>query len=106
MSYPPEEKCMQCHAVIKTQSPAVKKLNEYYAAKKAVPWVRVYAVPDYVYFSHKIHIQRAKIGCEVCHGPVGERDALVQEKPTSMQSCIDCHKEKGAAVNCRACHDR
>jgi hypothetical protein len=106
MSYPPEAKCLQCHALIKADSPAIKKLNGYNSEKKTVPWVRIYEVPDYVYFSHKVHFKRAKIDCQVCHGPVAERDALSKEKPTSMQSCIDCHKEKGAPVNCRACHER
>jgi len=105
MNYPPEDKCMTCHATIKTDSPAIKKLAEYAAQEKPVPWVRIYAVPDYVYFSHRTHVKKAKLDCEACHGPVREREVLSKEKPTSMAACISCHKEKGAGTGCRTCHD-
>ena len=105
MNYPPEEKCMSCHATIKTDSPAIKKLADYAAQKKPVPWVRIYQVPDYVYFSHRTHLKKAKLDCEACHGPVREREVLSKEKSTSMAACISCHKEKGAQTGCRTCHD-
>jgi hypothetical protein len=105
MTYPPEEKCMTCHATIKADSPAIKKLAEYAAQKKPVPWVHIYEVPDYVYFSHRTHVRKAKLDCENCHGPVRERDVLTKEKSTSMAACISCHKEKGAPTGCRTCHD-
>ena len=105
MSYPEEEKCMVCHATIRAESPAIKKLAEYSAQKKPVPWVQVYHVPDYVYFSHRTHLKKAKLECETCHGQVRKRDVLTKEKPTSMQACMSCHKEKGASVNCRTCHN-
>ena len=105
MGYPPEEKCMTCHATVKTDSPAIKKLSEYAAQKKSVPWVQIYEVPDYVYFSHRTHVGKAKLDCENCHGPVRERDVLTREKSTSMAACIGCHKEKGARIGCRTCHD-
>ena len=105
MNYPPEEKCMSCHATIKTDSPAIKKLAQYAAQKKPVPWVQIYSVPDYVYFSHQRHVTRAKLDCEGCHGPVREREVLTREKSIAMAACINCHKEKGASIDCRTCHD-
>ncbi|MGA2984093.1 MAG: cytochrome c3 family protein [Terriglobia bacterium] len=105
ISYPPEGKCMTCHATIKADSPAIKKLAEYVAQKKPLPWVQIYEVPDYVYFSHRTHVNKAKLDCEACHGPVREREVLTKEKPTSMAACINCHKEKGAPTGCRTCHD-
>jgi hypothetical protein len=105
MRYPDELKCMACHATIKTDSPAIKKLAEYAAQKKPVPWVQIYAVPDYVYFSHRTHLKKARLACEACHGPVRERDLIIKEKPTSMPACINCHKAKGAPTGCRTCHD-
>jgi len=105
MSYPPEEKCMTCHATVAADRPAINKLAEYAAQKKPVPWVPIYRVPDFVYFSHRKHVQKAKLDCENCHGPVRERDVIVREKPISMAACISCHKEKGASTNCRTCHD-
>jgi len=105
MSYPPEAKCMTCHATVKADSPSIKKLAQYASEKRSVPWVHIYAVPDYVYFSHRTHVQKAELDCEACHGAVRERDALTKEKSTSMAACISCHKEKGAPIGCRTCHD-
>jgi hypothetical protein len=105
MSYPPEAKCMTCHTTIKADSPSIKKLAEYAAQKKSMPWVRIYEVPDYVYFSHRTHLNKGKLDCESCHGPVRERDVLTKEKSASMIACINCHKEKGAPTGCRTCHD-
>jgi hypothetical protein len=105
MGYPPEEKCMACHATIKADSPTIKALAAYAAQKQPVPWVRIYQVPDYVYFSHRTHVRKAKLDCGDCHGPVRDRDVLTKEKPTSMPACIACHKEKGAPTGCRTCHD-
>jgi hypothetical protein len=105
MTFPPEEKCITCHAAVKADSPAIKKLAEYAAKKKPVPWVPVYVLADYVYFSHRTHVNRAKLQCEACHGPVQERDVLTREKPNTMATCISCHKENGAPTGCRTCHD-
>jgi len=105
IGYPSEAKCMECHTTIKSDSPVIKKLAEYQKGKKAVPWVRVYQVPDFVYFSHKVHVKKAKLGCEPCHGAVTERDVITKEKPTIMAACIDCHKDRGAPVRCDTCHN-
>jgi cytochrome c7-like protein/cytochrome c3-like protein len=105
MTYPDESKCMACHGTIKRDSPAIQKLAEYYRDHKRLPWVQVYKVPDYVFFSHKAHYQKAKIGCEVCHGPVAERDVVTKDKPTSMAACVDCHAETGAPKRCNSCHN-
>ena len=103
---PSEQTCMGCHATIKADSPAIQKLAEYARAKKPAPWVRVYRIPDYVWFSHAVHHKEANIGCEVCHGPVGERQVLTKEKPTSMASCMECHARNKAPNDCSGvCHD-
>ena len=103
--FPSEATCMGCHATVKTDSEAVKKLAVYSKDKKPVPWVRVYRVPDYVWFSHESHFKGAQIACENCHGTVGERDVLTKEKPTSMASCMECHAARKAPVECNFCHE-
>lgn len=104
MTYPAESKCMGCHASVKTESPAIQKLAAYDKDHQHVPWVQIYSLPDYVFFSHKTHIKKGKIGCETCHGPVAERDVIAKEKDTSMKACVDCHVEKHARVICNTCH--
>ena len=46
--------------------------------QQPIPWVRVYQVPDYVYWAHGTHLA-ANVTCVECHGPVAERDVIAQE---------------------------
>src|SRR2546426_11267848 len=57
---PATAKCMSCHNEVKKESPAIQKLADYHKNGEAVPWKRVYRIPDYVFFSHKEHLNRAK----------------------------------------------
>lgn len=102
--YPREAACMGCHTSIKADSPHIKTLAEHAKARKPLPWAKIYAVPDYVWFSHASHHQDAGIRCETCHGPVAEREVLGKEKPTNMHSCMKCHAQMGASNGCDFCH--
>jgi Cytochrome c7 and related cytochrome c len=82
----------------------IKKLAEFAKSKTPIPWARVYAVPDYVYFSHALHVQEARVECETCHGPIAAREAVFKEKPINMSSCIDCHARHDASKGCDTCH--
>jgi hypothetical protein len=103
--YPPAATCMACHSSIKADSPPIQKLAESEKSQQAIKWVKVYKVPDYVWFSHRTHATDAKVSCETCHGPVAEREAIFKEKPTSMVSCMDCHARHGAPNDCDLCHN-
>lgn len=102
-TFPPESLCMACHASVKKDSPYIKKLAQFAKDKKPVPWVRVYQLPAYVWFSHKDHLK--KVTCEACHGPVAERDVIKREKPITMAACMACHDDAGAANECNTCHN-
>ena len=104
MGYPPESVCMTCHQAIKTDSPHVQKVAAAAQESQPLPWVRVYRLKDYVYFSHRVHVQ-AGTACETCHGPVRERDVIAPEVEHSMRSCMECHKAKNAREDCKACHE-
>lgn len=99
------EKCMACHATIKTDSPAIQKLAAFHKRGEQPPWEPVYLIPDYVFFSHKEHLSRAAAECADCHGPVGERDVLAKERDISMAACMDCHRAKTASLACNYCHE-
>ena len=101
---PAETQCMLCHASIKKDSPAIEKLATHQASGEPLPWVRIYSVPEYVWFSHRSHHQDAGLACELCHGLVTERDVIVKEKPTSMEFCMDCHAQRVAPIGCDFCH--
>ncbi len=44
-----------------------QKLMAYRDSREQIPWVRVKALPDNVYFPHMMHI-RARTDCSACHG--------------------------------------
>ncbi len=104
MQIPAVAECMTCHESVKTDSPAIQQLAQLKKDNQTISWIRLYRLPDYVFFSHQKHIN-AKVDCEVCHGPVQDRDALGQEKEISMVTCINCHKLRKASVSCDLCHN-
>ena len=98
--------CMSCHAQTKPDSPAIQRLAAAHASGEAIPWQRVYRVPDYVSFSHKRHVTGpAAATCDVCHGPVREMDVMQKVRDTSMPACLECHEARGASTRCDTCHD-
>jgi hypothetical protein len=96
--------CMQCHAVVKTDSPATQKLSAFAKNGTEIRWARVYQIPDYVKFSHRKHLE-AKSTCAKCHGAIEERDRLYREGDLSMAACMDCHRTKKASIDCAFCHE-
>lgn len=100
--------CMNCHKGIQ-EGPTTGKteIAKIYAAagydpstgkydpSKANPirWIKVYNLPDHVYFSHQQHVVVGKLDCEKCHGNVKEMDVIEQKNPLTMKWCINCHRE-------------
>ncbi|MCS7024412.1 MAG: cytochrome c3 family protein [Bryobacteraceae bacterium] len=103
-TYPPESFCMGCHQSVKVDSPEIQKLAAYAREKKRIPWVRIYQVPDMVWFNHTLHVKEARIECSLCHGDVAQRDVLFKEKSTGMMACMDCHALRQAPNGCDTCH--
>ena len=60
--------CMGCHHTVKKDSPLIQTLKAFASERKPIPWVRVYKLPGFVYFSHQVHHKRARVECAVCHG--------------------------------------
>ena len=92
---PPMNVCMNCHQVVKADSPYIQKLKQLYNEKKTIEWVRVHELPDFVYFSHKRHVLKG-VSCETCHGDVARMDRVEQVAPLTMGWCLDCHRGKTA----------
>ncbi|MBI5153899.1 cytochrome c3 family protein [Candidatus Poribacteria bacterium] len=90
-SVPPMDTCMGCHSVVRTDRPAIQELTKHWQAGAAVPWTRVWSLPDHVYFSHKNHVA-AGVACQTCHGPVETMDIISQVVDFSMGWCIQCHR--------------
>lgn len=105
MGIPAAAKCMGCHKSIKTDSPHIQKLAEYAEQGRPIPWVRVYQIPSYVFFSHKEHLKTGAV-CAQCHGPVAERETMRKEMPTNMGACMECHQKNKASLDCAFCHEQ
>ncbi|MCC6540052.1 MAG: cytochrome c3 family protein [Bryobacterales bacterium] len=105
--FPAESKCMACHVAIKPDSPHIRQVAAAAAKPSGEPieWKRVYRLKEFVYFSHEIHVRKAKTECAVCHGDVAAREVLHQEKSISMYACMRCHEERRAPNDCARCHD-
>ena len=95
--------CMNCHLVVRTDKPAIQQVTKLYNEGKAIPWVRVHRLPDYVYFSHRWHVARG-IACQTCHGQIQTEDVIRQAENLKMGWCISCHRQNKASQECNTCH--
>jgi hypothetical protein len=101
---PAEALCMKCHIAVKADAPAIRMLADYQKRGEAIPWARVYRLPNFVAFSHRRHFSKAGIACAECHGDVAGWEVPAKEKPIGMQACMHCHDQRKANNNCDACH--
>ena len=95
---PPENVCMNCHLLVRngTRSGAfeIAKVINAYEKMKPIEWVKVYNLPDHVFFSHAQHVSAGGISCQECHGNVKEMDVIKQVPDLSMGWCLSCHRSK------------
>jgi hypothetical protein len=88
---PPTATCMNCHAMIATDSEKLALVRQSAATGSPIPWVRVHDLPDYVYFDHSIHLAKG-VSCVSCHGRVDTMDVVTQVETLSMSWCLECHR--------------
>jgi len=90
--------CYNCHFLVRngTRSGAteIAKIIKALDDKRPVEWVRIYKLPDFVFFSHEQHVSAGGITCDACHGDVKAMNRLYQVPDLSMGWCIDCHKTR------------
>lgn len=96
-SIPSTELCLNCHNVIRygtnTAEVEIDKIHKAVEDGKSIQWVKVYNLPDHVFFSHAQHVKVGKIDCEKCHGDVQNMGRIQQVVDLSMGWCMDCHKQ-------------
>ena len=100
---PSERKCMGCHKFVDKDKPEVKLLAKDFDEGKSLRWTRVFAVPDYIYFTHRVHVL-AKVDCKECHGDMAASKIIHQDEPFTMGRCLSCHEARGAPRDCLTCH--
>ena len=89
---PTAQTCMNCHSIVKKDSPLLAPVRESFEKGTPVPWVWIHTTPDYAYFNHSIHVNRG-VSCVECHGKINEMDTVTHMQPLSMSFCLDCHKD-------------
>jgi hypothetical protein len=93
---PPVNVCMNCHLIVRngtrSGSMEISKIIKAYDEKVPIRWVKVYNLPDHVFFSHAQHVGAGGVSCQTCHGKVQENDVITQVPDLSMGWCINCHR--------------
>ena len=105
---PAVEVCAGCHLpggvpMVAADSPGVQLLARYWNANQAIPWVRIYDLPDHAHFPHMMHVN-ADIECQECHGPVETMAEIEQVPSLRMGWCLQCHQERNVRTDCTVCH--
>ena len=88
---PPTKICMNCHSQIWVDSPVLEPVRASFRTDKSIEWIKVYDLPDFVYFNHSIHVRQG-IGCASCHGRVDRMNLMWQESSLQMEWCLNCHR--------------
>lgn len=119
---PSLETCMGCHKVVKTDSEPIKQLTEAYNNNMPIKWIKVHDGPDFVRFSHRVHVQakdptgKDLLDCQTCHGQVQGMHTASQYAPMQMSWCVECHNKvkipakdgkpevRYAPISCNTCH--
>jgi hypothetical protein len=97
--------CMICHTAIATERPRIQAITKMQAEGRDLAWQRVFDYPEEVHvrFNHAPHI-RANVGCETCHGNIGQQTVARRNVELTMGTCVNCHNERKAPVDCLTCH--
>jgi hypothetical protein len=98
---PPTYTCMSCHSQIWADSPMLEPVRASLRNDMPIRWNRVHNLPDFVYFHHGIHVKKG-IGCVECHGRVDTMPLMWQDKPLTMEWCLDCHRNPERHIRPRA----
>lgn len=97
MGFPATSLCMQCHATVSQDTPAVQKLAQYDTSQEPVPWVRVYTVLPGVKWDHLAHLD---VTCQTCHGDVAQLEQMAEvTSVTTMFGCLNCHTKRAEGTS-------
>jgi ferredoxin len=88
---PPTKTCMNCHSQIWTNAQLLEPVRTSWATGQSLPWIKVHDLPDFVYFSHEIHVNKG-LGCATCHGRVDQMPLMYAQNTLQMEWCLNCHR--------------
>jgi hypothetical protein len=94
---------MGCHKNVGKDKAGVEKLTRIWNERRPIEWIKVNDLPDFVHFTHKRHVE-ANVACQECHGPVQTMDRVKPGRALTMESCVNCHVQRQASIDCWTCH--
>jgi mono/diheme cytochrome c family protein len=98
--------CMNCHGVIKKESPEIQKIYTAIEKDQPIEWVRVHNLPDLAYFNHAQHVNVGNVACQNCHGEIEKMEVVQQRSTLTMGWCIDCHRKTEVNTKDNAYYDK
>ncbi|GAB3643889.1 c-type cytochrome [Spirosoma arcticum] len=98
--------CMNCHGVIKKESPEIQKIYAAIEQNKPIEWVRVHNLPDLAYFNHAQHVNVGNVQCTTCHGEIEKMEVVQERSSLTMGWCIDCHRKTEVNSKDNAYYDK
>lgn len=98
--------CMNCHGVIKKESPEIQKIYAAIEQNKPIEWVRVHNLPDLAYFNHAQHVNVGNVQCQSCHGQIEKMEVVEERSSLTMGWCIDCHRKTEVNTKDNAYYDK
>ncbi|MBB6001745.1 c-type cytochrome [Arcicella rosea] len=98
--------CMNCHNVIKRESPEIQKIYRSLENDEPIQWVRVHNLPDLAYFNHSQHTNVGGLECTNCHGEINKMEVVEQRSSLTMGWCIDCHRKTEVNTKDNAYYDK
>ncbi|MEZ0483050.1 c-type cytochrome [Fibrella aquatica] len=98
--------CMNCHGVIKKESPEIQKIYAAIEQNKPIEWIRVHNLPDLAYFNHSQHVNVGNVECQTCHGEIQKMEVVEQRSSLTMGWCIDCHRKTEVNTKDNAYYDK
>ena len=103
---PPASVCAKCHARSPGNDAPERAAWERIESNGDVGWISLLRVPAHVYFSHRTHVQTARLACRNCHGDMERASRPPGRAPVtlSMDGCLGCHEKQQASSDCAACH--
>lgn len=98
--------CESCHSEAITKTSEEQTLLKLIATKPQPSFQKLFRMPDHVRYSHRRHVSAGGLACEACHGAIADTTAppSVPLQRITMDTCLDCHAERGVKSDCTDCH--
>ena len=89
--------CMNCHSQVWQEAARLAPVRaSWFDGRRRFAGGGSISSPSFVYFDHSAHVSHG-VGCVECHGRVDPMGRVYAVAPLTMQWCLDCHRDPGAA---------